>query len=347
MLIQRINEIIADVLASRGFDGRRCYTAVRVPPDARAVIVECSDEGVLSAVSGAIGAMGDDVEYRLLPESETGLPEGLVVASSVADVRKEPTHTSELLTQAVYGDGVEPLKSDGEWYLVRLDDAYVGWIRSWHLAIASPRDQRRYAASASHRVATNHAEVLAEPDPAALPVTDLVIGTHLIISNCKRRGWRGVTLPDGKTGYLKSRSLEPIPRRRRPARDRLAATGLRFLGIPYLWGGSTPKGFDCSGLIQRIFRLNGALLPRDSDLQAGFGRLKPEGDPEKLRTGDLMFFGASAESITHVAMTLPDGLFLHAHGQVRVGSLDRAHRLYEPNLHKIWRLSRDPLDAAL
>jgi cell wall-associated NlpC family hydrolase len=334
-------------MAERGTDGRRCFAALSpVPPEGRVVRVESSDEAVLAEVMAQMGTPGEPaLEYRCLPDPGAGLPEGLVVASSVADIRKEPSHASELVTQTIYGDGVEPLKAEGEWYLVRLDDGYVGWIRSWHTVELSPADQERYAGAARHRVATNHAEVLGEPVPGALPVTDLVVGTRVRVGASPRRGWRAVALADGKEGFVESRSLEPIPRRRRPSRDRLAATGLRFLGIPYLWGGSTPKGFDCSGLIQRIFRLNGVLLPRDSDLQAEFGRPKPQGDPAKLRTGDLMFFGSTPRSITHVAMVLPEGRFLHAYGQVRVGSLDPGHRLYEANLLKIWQLNRDPLDT--
>lgn len=346
MTLQRLNAAIAEVLEERGLDGRRCFTAVQsLPPDGRRVRVECSDAGVLAAVTERVGDVGEDVEFRALDGSDPGLPAGLVTASSVADVRKEPAHTAELVTQCIYGDPVEPLKADGEWYLLRLGDGYVGWIRSWHLAVLSVEAQRRYSDGARHRVAVNHAEVLEAPEAAALPVTDLVVGTHLKIESCKIRGWRVAVLPDGKSGFIKSKSVEAIPRRRRVSRERLAATGLRFLGIPYLWGGNTPKGFDCSGLIQRVFSLNGALLPRDSDLQARYGRLKPAGDPDALQTGDLLFFGKSEHHITHVAMMLPDGLFLHAYGQVRVGSMDPAHRLYEANLHKTWQLSRDPLKA--
>jgi cell wall-associated NlpC family hydrolase len=123
----------------------------------------------------------------------------------------------------------------------------------------------------------------------------------------------------------------------------MAATGLRFIGIPYLWGGTTPRGFDCSGLVQRIYRLHGVSLPRDSDQQARRGRLKPAGSYETLRTGDLLFFGKSDAQITHVGMYLADGLFLHAYGHVRVGSLDPRHALYEATLSADWRCTRDPL----
>jgi cell wall-associated NlpC family hydrolase len=126
----------------------------------------------------------------------------------------------------------------------------------------------------------------------------------------------------------------------------LTATGVRFLGIPYLWGGSTPKGFDCSGLVQRIYRLHGVILPRDSDQQSRIGGEKHVASLDDLAPGDLLFFGRAAQRITHVGMALPDRLFLHAYGQVRVNSLDPAHPLFEPNLARDWRLTRDPLARA-
>jgi cell wall-associated NlpC family hydrolase len=95
-------------------------------------------------------------------------------------------------------------------------------------------------------------------------------------------------------------------------------------------------------LIQRVFRLHGIVLPRDSDLQAEVGSLR-EGGLGAQQAGDLMFFGASGRPITHVGLVIPGGLFVHAYGQVRVGSLEPVHPSYEANLHKIWRFSRDPL----
>ena len=118
---------------------------------------------------------------------------------------------------------------------------------------------------------------------------------------------------------------------------------MRFLGIPYLWGGNTPKGFDCSGLIQRIYRLQGIVIPRDSDLQSRFGEAKEIGHVDDLDTGDLLFFGKSETQITHVAMYLSNGLFLHAYGQVRVASLNPGHPLYDSKLSADWKCTKNTL----
>jgi cell wall-associated NlpC family hydrolase len=156
--------------------------------------------------------------------------------------------------------------------------------------------------------------------------------------------WLAVQLADGRTGFVRASDLEKPPSTRRAvSRDRLVATGMRFVGIPYLWGGSTPRGFDCSGLVQRIYRLQGVVLPRDSDQQARIGALKSVGSLDDLAPGDLLFFGRAAQRITHVAMVLPDRLFLHAYGQVRVNSLDPENPHYLPDLARLWRLTRDPL----
>jgi len=341
-LIHDINSHIEQAMSRRELDPRFCHTRVAaLPPAGRELVVESTDQGLLDDLRAAVGAEGD-VRWVSLPRAGAGLPTGQIAASSVVDVRREPSHTSELRTQIVYGDVVEPLKDEGEWMLVRLDDGYVGWIRNWHLTTLNPSGYEAWLDQATFRVATNHAEVREAPETRALPVTDLVIGTRVSITTCGKRGWRSVSLPDGRSGFFQTPSIERMPRRRSVSRERLAATGLRFLGIPYIWGGTTPKGFDCSGLIQRIFRLNGRLLPRDADMQGRFGRARP-GDAATLVTGDLLFFGKDDHHITHIAMVLPDGLFLHAYGQVRVGSLDPRHPLYEPKLDPIFRFARDPL----
>jgi hypothetical protein len=352
-MIHELNEMLADILRERSLDWRSCFTrVVSRPPEGRTVVCECTDQRVLDELRRRVdgagwGADSGRIVYEALPSAAAGLPEGLIAASSVADVRRSPAHSAELVTQIVYGDAVTALRTEGDWYLVRLDDGYIGWIRSWHLYELSISEQKRFESRAGHRIVTNHAVVLERPAADSLPVTDLVIGTPVQARDCGQRGWREARLPDGKQGFVASRSIEKIPTRRGISRNKLSATGLRFLGIPYIWGGSTPKGFDCSGLIQRIYRLHGVLIPRDTDMQAGFGREKPVSPNDfntaltRLSTGDLIFFGKSTQNISHVAMILHEGLFLHAYGQVRVGSLDPHSHLYDAALVRDWRISRD------
>jgi SH3-like domain-containing protein len=338
---------VDEVLAELSLDGRDCFTSVYArAPQGDAVVFECSDARVSDEVRQRLGPSGGrlPIRYVVLPGG-ADLPELLLATHSVVDVRKTPAHGAELVSQVICGDTVQPLKVEGDWFLVRTDDGYVGWVRSWHLTAARRADVDRFEAEASVRVAANIIQVFEEPNEMSTPVCDAVVGTRLGVAPAERRGWRRVAFADGRCGYTAAKGLKKIPARRTVSRESLVSTGMRFMGIPYLWGGTTPKGFDCSGLIQRIFRLHGVLLPRDSDQQAAYGRLKPPGTTEELATGDLLFFGKTQDQISHVAMVVSDGLFLHAFGHVRMGALDPRHPLFEPTLTRDWRLTRDPLKS--
>ncbi|UCG51890.1 MAG: C40 family peptidase [Candidatus Latescibacterota bacterium] len=346
-MIKTLHDAVSEALSDRSLDWRSCFVRIHPePPDGRTVVFECSDKGVLDDVRDRISKTGGEsvsVSYVPLPDPQEPLPELLIASGSVADVRKGPSHAAELVTQSIYGERVEPLKREGDWLLVRLDDGYLGWVRSWHLKSLPIEKLDKFSSEARHRVRDNIIQVFEEPSERGLPACDAVVGTVLIARSCGKKGWREVVFPDDRRGFAKARSLERIPGRRRVSRDKLASTGLRFLGVPYLWGGNTPKGFDCSGLMQRIFKLHGALVPRDSDLQSRFGEEKPVGEIDALDTGDLLFFGKNKTQITHVAMYLSNGLFLHAHGHVRVSALDPSHTLFAGRLVGDWQITRDPL----
>lgn len=342
-MIATVHEIIAEWLRERGLDRRTCYTHVAaLPPDGATVDVQCSDADLALELRRRLAPRADAaaVRVRMLPLPD--VPELMLVVSGVGDVRREPSHPAELVSQVICGDTVVPLKTEGDWVLARLDDGYIGWIRDWHVRPWSAERRNAFTTRAAHRIAVNHAAVASAPDAAAAPVAQLVAGTPVAAHLPAARGWVAVELPDGRSGFVRSASIEKLTRRRATP-ERLAKTGLRFLGVPYLWGGNTPNGFDCSGLVQRIFRLNGVLLPRDSDMQARFGKERVVERPSDLEPGDLLFFGRSREAITHTGLVLPDRTFLHAYGQVIVNSLDPSNERYSDRLASIWRLTRSPL----
>ena len=330
-----LDEIIAGVTRARDVDRRLVYVHV-----AAGDLVECSDADVAGALRTRFMQSADTAGVRVEMLPRAGLPEWMLVVSAVADVRREPRHQSELVSEAIHGDAVTPLRAENEWTLVRMDDGYIGWIRDWHLKTWTTVEADAFAAGATHRIKSNHGVVF--ESPGGSPLSELVAGTRLMVGERSTRGLVAVRLADDRTGFVARSSLEPL-RKRRPTPERLAETGRRFIGIPYLWGGTTPNGFDCSGLIQRVYRLNGVLLPRDSDQQARFGVEKVISGPENVTPGDLLFFGRSRDSITHVGLVLPDRTFLHSYGQVTVNAIDPSHPRYSERLASIWQLTRDPL----
>jgi len=335
-MTDRVNEIIDYVVRERGIDRRLVYVSYSTSPP----VIACSDPELAVVLRARLANAGyaQGVQIDVLPRP--GTPALFLVATPVADVRREPSHRSELVSQAVHGDAVTPLTVLDEWTLVRMDDAYIGWIRNWYLKPCTPAGRDSFLAAATHRIKLNHAPVLDGPGGAA--ITELVTGTPLVVGQPAGRGWMEARLADGTAGFVSRASVEKL-RNRRPRPAALAETAQRFTGIAYLWGGTTPNGFDCSGLIQRVFRLNGLVLPRDSDQQAHAGAPREVAGPADLTPGNLVFFGKSHASITHVGLVLPDLTFIHCYGQVVVNSLDPSHPRYLERLASIWQRTTDPL----
>ena len=125
-------------------------------------------------------------------------------------------------------------------------------------------------------------------------------------------------------------------------RERIALRAKRFLGIPYLWGGTSTKGFDCSGLVQRIFFIEGIELPRDSDQQALIGERISLDHIDEARVGDLLFFGEGG-TVNHVGIYIGNQSFIHAHGVVRISSLSKDDPRYDERFAKSLLFARSIL----
>ena len=250
-----------------------------------------------------------------------------VVSLPVLDLRRGPDHASEMRSQLLLGEVVEIRRAAaaGRWLLVRnLEDGYSGWVRSWGIVAASPARGRRWLARARHRVVALHCEVRTSPARGA-PVTPLTWGARLIAG--PRRGrQRPVELPDGRRGWLATRDLAGVSSRPIRLIDRIQS----LIGVPYLWGGRSPAGLDCSSFAQLVLAEQGVRLPRDARDQLEASR--PLGSRQGARAGDLVFFGPVGRPGAHVGVYLGLGYYAHSRGRVMLGSLDPDNLLHDNEL---------------
>ncbi len=288
---------------------------------------------VLAAFEAAkLGPVLDSV--RLLPDPALkDTPYGIVKVS-VGNVRSNPAHSAELATQVMMGTVLKLLKRQGDWYYIQGPDQYLGWLEgaAMHLTTQGGVDAWLHGP----RVITTayFGVVRARPDTTALPVSDAVPGV-LFKDDGVRGRWRAVQTPDGRKGFIQRTLVADYAtwtKTRKLTADNVELTAKRFIGVPYLWGGTSPKGMDCSGFTKTVFRLNGTELNRDANQQATMGyEVSAADDMRHLMKGDLLFFGQKAtaekaERITHVAIYLQDKQFIHTPGGagVRIDSFDPA-----------------------
>ena len=224
----------------------------------------------------------------------------LIARTGVAPVLREPNLRAEQVTQFVLGETARALEAQGDWRRVRLDhDRYEGWV---HLG---------YALETDHEIARGWRETAAGWSEGA--VVRAEDGTIVRLPVRARVGLATplVDLPDGRRGTVIAGRVTPyarvIARARAVTPDLWALQS--FAGTPYLWGGVTPWGVDCSGLVQTAFLARGIVLPRDAAQQATKGEAV---DPGQYRVGDLLFFSERGDRITHVAIAGDGDTLVHS-----------------------------------
>ena len=257
-----------------------------------------------------------------------------VVVVPVANMYSHPSEKADVVSQAMYGNNVTLLVARGEWSRIQTADHYKGWTLSRHLRIVQVGDG--YALSApSVQVQSLFANVYAEPDITKhKPVVTVPFevrlelfsgqdGNRNAIATKIPEGWLQVWLPEKRIAWIQSSDVVADPKLLSiPESIDLAK---RFLGFPYLWGGRSSFGFDCSGFTQMLVRARGVNMPRDADQQAAWSGVTAV-ERKDLQAGDLLFFGSSPKDITHTGMYIGDGQFIHdttnGHPVVQISHLD-------------------------
>jgi cell wall-associated NlpC family hydrolase len=235
-----------------------------------------------------------------------------VVLQPVANMYAQPAEDTEVVSQAICGTNVGVVETRPGWLRVRTPDDYSGWMPAAGLRRLSPGDQPYAAAGRVARIESLFANIYHQPNVTKRrPILTVPFETRLevIAGPDDNPRWLEVRLPDDRSGWLQrgdaSFDAQPL--------SVAAAIELsrRFLGLPYTWGGTSSFGYDCSGFTQMLCRRRGALIPRDADQQAACPRVTPVRRAD-LQPGDLLFFGAAADHITHTGMYIGEGKFINA-----------------------------------
>ena len=215
---------------------------------------------------------------------------------SVVPVRKDSSSISELITQLMFGELYTITKQVEKWYYIKVeDDSYNGWVNYTQIRIISKIDfdilnlvKPKYSIKIIDFIYKN-----SEP-------TLISMGSK--ISSCQ---YLGYTYKGDFSEDINNKTI--------------LESATKFLNSPYLWGGKTSLGVDCSGFTQIVYKINNINISRDASQQASQGRLITE---KEIKPGDLAFFGESNKKITHVGIMLNKEKIIHAFGKVRIDKIN-------------------------
>ncbi len=220
---------------------------------------------------------------------------------SIVPIRAEASDMSEMVTQILYGEHFKILEIRKKWSRIRLAfDSYEGWIDNKQFINTSEEDYSNFE-TRDIKLSADLVDIVTSLDKQLFSIC---LGSNVSASQYLSHNFEGKSLS------------KILPK------ENLIETALLYLNSPYLWGGKTPFGIDCSGFTQMVYKLNGYRLLRDASQQATQGEALSF--IEESEPGDLAFFDNEEGRITHVGIIMKDNYIIHAHGKVRIDRLDHS-----------------------
>ena len=272
-------------------------------------------------------SFGNDV--ILLPDPSLGDSTHGIINVSVTPIRDRSSHTAQMVDQAIMGNWVKILIENDDWYLIQTHYKYVGWITKSAVHKCTNNFLSDWNEKARYRIKKLNSIIYSKPHMSSIPISDGVLNNRLNVTK-DLVDWSEVILPDGRVGFIQKQDIE-LMTQNKDLSDQTSiviSIALSMKGVPYLWGGNSSKGNDCSGFTQTAFMSSGIQLPRDARQQAKVG--KPIID-DQLKEGDLLFFG-TGDRITHVGISMGGDKFIHQgsklEGKVDIHSLNPDSPLY-------------------
>jgi gamma-D-glutamyl-L-lysine dipeptidyl-peptidase len=279
-----------------------------------------------------------------------------VITVSVANIRVTPSNGAEMATQAILGTPVRIYKKNekGSYYYIQTPDGYLGWIDNNSVKRINQEKFDAWRKASRIIYLEDNGYVFKKPDVQSRKVSDLTAG-NILEKTGKEGSFYKIRFPDSREGYVlenESMDFKRWLKTRNPSTENIIETSYRFIGLPYLWGGTSTKMMDCSGFTKMVFFLNGIILPRDASQQVYEGILLTE-DPgrlEKVDPASLVFFGRKAtedspQRVWHVGLWLGEGLMIHEDGPLKIESLDPNVEPFNKRRYDTFFSARNFIDA--
>lgn len=300
-----------------------------------------------------------DIDFQdsisILPDATVGNLQFAIVNNSVANIRSQPKHSAELGTQALLGTSLNVLKIEGSFYRVQTPDQYISWVDHGGVQLMDKKTFEDWE-NATKIIYTQTAGYVYQSDKKDVAiVSDIVLGAQLKLLEEDKNFYK-IAYPDNRVGYVVKSEASVYNNwitNLKPSKQLVEYYAKSLMGFPYLWGGTSTKGMDCSGFTKTVYLMNGMVIPRDASQQINAGKIiDPNFNFEGLEKGDLMFFGTKAEGnkkqrVTHVGIWLGNakGEFIHAAKQVRLSSIYPDAEHYDPANTKRYLGSRRYLNV--
>ena len=283
-----------------------------------------------------------------------------VVELSTIYMRLMPDYESPLETQELMGTVVEIVGQKGYWREIVSPQPYKAWCTDKGIVEMSEEEIKAYRNAPKCTFTELYGHIYERPSEKSVTICDLVGGDVMRIAGREkdpdnlliRKGqrWTKVMLPSGKTGWVKTSQIKPHTGFKSIAKgegnaesisdklmEKIIGSAMKLKGVPYLWGGMSPKGVDCSGLVRWSYLMNGILLPRNASQIVHCG---DEVALDQMQRGDLVFFGTPAKDgkpqrVTHIGIYLGNNHIIHASHLVRINSLIPGDSDYYENAHRL------------
>ena len=356
------HKISNDVMNKYAPDERdKTYDVSLIEKDGKLMLVgSTTEKEAVEALVSRLADAGITAQNRidLLPSNSLKGKTYGIVCMSTASFNCDGRFSGESGTQALMGMPVRILEeNDDDWYRCINMEGYTAWVITRSVKAMTKAEYEEYLAKPKVFVNKKYSTLYSEKNVSSLPVSDLVWGC-ILIDEGRQGAWRKVSVADGRTGYVPEEDVIDLHKwmdNAVPTEKNIVETAKQFCGFPYVWGGTSIKGVDCSGLTKSAYFLNGYVLRRDASQQCKTGDSVDvhkfvEGTYTKaalanLRPGDLLFFGRKAENgrkerVTHVAIYMGDGKIIHSSNIVRINSLIPGEKDYYAGAKRLLKARR-------